>query len=74
MTDEPTADSVRSGYYSEPPEGVLRGESVPVENQEIEMADAELDAAVAALKERPAYHGRSDDELREIAKEKFDNE
>lgn len=56
---------------SEPPEGALAGETVPRENDEEEVDRALLDEAVGILKTRPEYHGRSDDELREIARDKL---
>lgn len=56
---------------SAPPEGALAGESVPRENDQEDVEDAALDEAVGILKTRPEYHGRSDDELREIARDKL---
>lgn len=57
--------------HREPPEGVLAGENVPVENDRQAVNESLLDEAVGLLKGHPAYTGRSDDELREIAREKL---
>lgn len=56
----------------EPPEGAIVGESVPTENEreDFEYREA-IEAMVGVLKTRPAYRGRSDDELVEIAQQKL---
>jgi len=54
-----------------PPEAVEVGESVPHENSLDEMEEAAVQSLVAEMKTRPAFNGKSDDELREIAKEKL---
>jgi len=56
---------------TKPPEGVTSGDTIPVENQEDEMERQMIDDAVAVLKTREEYHGKSNSELREIAKEKL---
>jgi hypothetical protein len=56
---------------SRPPEGVIRGEDVPLENQKGGLERQAVDEMVGVLKAHPAYSGYSDDELREIAKEKL---
>lgn len=58
-------------FLSEPPEGATSGDSIPRENEELERQKQELDTAVAVLKTVEAYHGKSERELREIAKEKL---
>lgn len=55
----------------EPPEGVIAGESVPQESELDEIERQIIDEMVAILKTRPAYQGRSDDDLRDIAHEKL---
>lgn len=54
-----------------PPKGVLVGENVPLENQEEDFEEGAIEEMVAVLKTKEAYRGKSDDELREIAKEKL---
>lgn len=56
---------------AEPPEGVLSGEDVPHESEPEEYERNTIDRIVGVLKSREQYHGRPDDELREIAREKF---
>jgi hypothetical protein len=56
---------------AEPPEGALRGENVPTENDADDFEEAAIQEMVALLKTHPAYHGRVDSELREIANEKL---
>ncbi len=56
---------------AEPPEGVLVGEDVPIENQETGFEEAMIQDAVGIMKTKEAYRGKSDSELREIAKEKL---
>lgn len=56
---------------AEPPEGVISGDTIPRENETTEMEVAAVDEMVGEMKGHPAYYGRSDDELREIAKEKL---
>jgi len=60
-----------SGPLVEPPEGVLAGDDVPIENQQDDLDVAQVDHLVALLKIRPGYRGRDPAELREIAKEKL---
>lgn len=55
----------------EPPDGVLAGENVPRENDRDDLQQGAVDEMVGVLKTHPAYHGRTDDELREIAREKL---
>lgn len=55
----------------EPPEGVLAGENVPIENDQDALAEGAVDELAGLLKTHPAYHGRTDSELREIAREKL---
>lgn len=59
------------GRLAEPPEGVIAGEDVHRGSEPDEYERNAVDRVVAALKERPGYHERSDDELREIATEKL---
>lgn len=54
-----------------PPEGVLAGESVPRENDTESVEQAVVDGLVGVLKTHPAYHGRPDSKLEEIAREKL---
>lgn len=56
---------------SEPPEGVLAGESVPRENEEDERYRTELETIANTLKGIPAYAHLSESELRSVAREKF---
>lgn len=54
-----------------PPEGVIEGDSIPRENEEEEIERAAIDEMVGILKGHPAYRGKGDSELREVAKEKL---
>lgn len=54
-----------------PPEGVLAGESVPRVNDQEDVEQAAVDELVGVLKGHPAYQGRPDPELAEIAREKL---
>lgn len=56
---------------SEPPEGAIVGESVPRENERNEAEEAAITELAGLLKAYPAYRGRSESELREIAREKL---
>lgn len=56
----------------EPPEGAIVGESVPVENDRDRLDEGRVAELAGVLKAHPAYHGRSDSELREIAREKLE--
>lgn len=56
---------------SEPPEGVVSGDSIPRENEEHSKSLSKLDKMVSAMKSMPEYHNMSDDEVREIAEEKL---
>lgn len=60
-----------SAAMAEPPEGALVGENVPVENDEDGFEEAMIQEMIARLKTYETYHGRSDDELREIAIDKL---
>lgn len=51
----------------EPPEGAIVGESVPVENDRDEIEESLIEECMGTMKGHPAYHGLSDDELREKA-------
>lgn len=60
-------------FLSDPPEGVLAGEDVPVENQAEEFTEAEIQRVEAALKKRgEPYLSMSDSELREKARERIE--
>lgn len=56
---------------AEPPEGAISGDSVPRENEADEEWRMKVEELVGILKTREPYHGRSDAELREIAREKY---
>lgn len=56
---------------AEPPEGVITGDSVPRENEDADRERAAVDEMVGVLKGHPAHQGKTDDELREIAREKL---
>lgn len=56
---------------AEPPQGAVAGENVARESEPDEYDRNAVDQAVGVLKTREAYQGKSDDELREIAKEKL---
>jgi hypothetical protein len=62
---------MQANVLAEPPEGVVKGEDVPVENQKEEMEKREIDEMVEVMKTHPAYDGKKESELREIAKEKL---
>ena len=57
--------------HSPPPEGVISGDSIPRENEEHDIDHSAVVELANELKTRPGYRERSDDELREIAKEKL---
>lgn len=59
------------GALAEPPEGVIAGDSVPRENDADDIEQQFIDEMVGLLKTHQAYVGKSDAELREIAKEKL---
>lgn len=59
-------------HAREPPEGVLAGESVPIENDRFDLETGLVDEAVKILQGRPAYADKSEAELREIAREKLE--
>lgn len=63
-------DSIHAPH-STPPEGVVSGDSIPRENELTDREERVITEAVGILKTHPAYEGQSDDELREIAKEKL---
>jgi len=54
---------------AEPPEGVTSGDTVPRENERHDVQEAEIREAIGCLKTVEAYKSKSDDELREMAKE-----
>lgn len=56
---------------SEPPEGVVTGDSVPRENEEVGAEESRIQEMVGIMKTKEAYRRKSDSELREIAKEKL---
>lgn len=58
---------------AEPPEAAITGDSVPIENEEQSLYRPWVDELVGQLKAHPAYSGRSDAELREIAEEHIKN-
>lgn len=64
-------DISRNAPQSKPPEGVTRGESIPRENEEVEMERQLIDECVAIMKCKDGYSDKADSELREIAKEKI---
>lgn len=63
--------TTQNGGLAEPPEGAIAGSSVPRENDGDDIGQAVLDEVVGMLKTHPAYEGKTDDDLREIAKEKL---
>lgn len=56
---------------AEPPKGVLVGEDVPIENQETDFEESMIQDAIGIMRTKEAYRGKSDSEIREIAKEKY---
>lgn len=64
-------DHTASVGLTEPPEGALVGESVPVENDEEEIAEGLIEECIGLLKTRPGYAKLSDEELREKAIERL---
>lgn len=59
---------------SEPPEGVVAGENVPVENQQAQMDESEIQEFVGMLKARgEPYTEMKDKELRKKAKRVINN-
>lgn len=51
-----------------PPEGVIAGESVPRENEQVALEESRIEAVKNHLKGRgPPFTGMSDSELREYA-------
>lgn len=56
--------------FREPPEGVVSGDTVPPENDMDEMKQSLIEEAVTLLRTKPGYSDKSEDELREIIKEK----
>lgn len=57
---------------AEPPEGAIVGESVPRENETEDRRREMVDRVVGELKGHPAFRGRSDSELRELARERVE--
>lgn len=62
---------MNSKGHGKPPEGVLVGESVPAENDQVEMEDAKIDELAAELRTKPGYRDLSESEAREKVKEKL---
>jgi len=63
-------DSISSKGMAEPPEGVISGESVPVENEAENINESEIQEIVGLLKSRgPPYTEMSESELRDKAGE-----
>ncbi len=62
---------MESAGLSEPPEGVITGDSVPRENEEGGVEESRIQEMVGIMKTKEAYRRKSDSELREIAKEKL---
>jgi hypothetical protein len=60
---------MRGGVLSRPPEGVIAGDDVPIENQADEIEEMAVDRVVGLLKQRPGYREKPEDKLREDAKE-----
>jgi RNase H-fold protein (predicted Holliday junction resolvase) len=56
----------------EPPEGVVAGEDVPKENDEYQEREAKIDEMANALKTREEYREYSQEERREIARQKLE--
>lgn len=50
-----------------PPEGVVTGENVPRENEADDLFLATVDRVAGRLKAHPAFQGRSESELQELA-------
>lgn len=63
----------RSIPLSTPPEGVVAGEDVPIENQEEQFKENEIEKMMSILKMRgEPYTDMKDSELRERAVEKLE--
>lgn len=58
---------------TEPPEGVLAGESVPRENEREAKREAAISRLAAELKEHPAYADWSAQERREAAVKRLED-
>lgn len=55
----------------EPPEGVLAGEDVPIENDRTELDEALVDELATRLREHPVHRHKSRESRREIARQKL---
>jgi len=55
--------------FREPPEGVLAGENVPVENDREHLEQSKVEQVANELKAHPAYSDRSDADRREAARD-----
>lgn len=53
---------------SEPPEGVLSGDSIPRENEEDDLNRAKVESIAGEMKKHPRFEGRTDAERREAAR------
>jgi len=59
---------------SEPPEGVVTGDSVPRENEDDDWDTTAIDRIVATLKTREEYREMKDERVREKARELYEQE
>jgi hypothetical protein len=57
--------------HRKPPEGVLAGESVPVENDRAEIAETRINEFAAELKMRSAYRHLNTNERQKTAEKKL---
>lgn len=62
---------METGGVAEPPEAVIKGETVPQENQEGELRRAEIELIMGELKTRPGYRDLTASEQREKALEYY---
>lgn len=58
---------IQNKGLSKPPEGVLVGESVPVENDRYEIEESKIEEVAAQLKAHPTFGTASESERREKA-------
>jgi hypothetical protein len=56
----------------EPPEGVVTGESVPIENDKGQIQESKVEKMANALKTTEAFYEYSQKERREIARRKLE--
>lgn len=61
----------RKKYTREPPEGVLAGEDVPIENDRDELREDRVRELARKLRERPAFQDTPSDERQRIARRKL---